>query len=151
MFHLYCLKMRQTLVELIFQILYLVQDMLGGLFLSSLRVSIRRSAKDRGRAGHALVGGNFFVDTFQIVFLAVAAGGPPFVALCLSCSTLVAGLFMLWKKHKVRLFPFYPAQSCFLHRGGKDSHYLLSTGSLGLARTEGLILVIVRLTGSRSM
>lgn len=76
-------------------------------------------AKDRGRAGHALVVGNFFVDTFQIVFLAVAAGGPPFVALCLSCSTLVAGLFMLWKKHKVRLFPCYPAQSCLLHHGEK--------------------------------
>jgi hypothetical protein len=76
----------------------LVQDLLGGLFLSSLKVSIRQPTnqpKDRGQADRALVGGNFFVDTYQIVLLAVAAGRPPFIALCLSCSTLVAGLLIL--------------------------------------------------------
>lgn len=38
------------------------------------------------------MGGNFFVDTYQITLLAVATGGLPFIALCFSFSTLIAGL-----------------------------------------------------------
>lgn len=51
------------------------------------------------------MGGNFFVDTYQIVLLAMAAGRPPFITLGFSCSTLIAGLLDNGKNIKVSLFP----------------------------------------------
>jgi hypothetical protein len=67
------------------------------------------------------VGGNFFVYTYQIVLLAVAAGGPPFIALCFSCSTLIAGLLDNEKNIKLVYFLCIPRSLVSLRHGKRQS------------------------------
>jgi hypothetical protein len=67
------------------------------------------------------VGGNFLVDAYQIVLLAVAAGGPPFIALCFPCSTLIAGLLGNGKNVKLVYFLCIPRSLVSLRRGKGQS------------------------------
>jgi predicted Co/Zn/Cd cation transporter (cation efflux family) len=61
------------------------------------------------------MGGNFFIDIYQIAPLAVAIDGPPFIALCFSFSTLIAGLLDNGKNIKLASLPVLCAVS-FLKR-----------------------------------
>jgi hypothetical protein len=67
------------------------------------------------------VGGNFLVDAYQIVLLAVAAGGPPFIALCFPCSTLIAGLLGNEKNVKLVYFLCIPRNLVSLRHGKRQS------------------------------